>query len=134
MGDKIQSKAMGWVSAQRDKDFEKAYGEFAGRVGVDDVDLKKYPGWDKLRRHEFELHPGDCLFFPRGWYHTVWAPPETRVQNILFWWFRPQKFNKKDCAKKPAWSSAVALPDCTWGWDDGADFTTRCTEPARQEL
>eukprot|EP00929_Paragymnodinium_shiwhaense_P082522 TRINITY_DN43512_c0_g2_i1.p1 TRINITY_DN43512_c0_g2~~TRINITY_DN43512_c0_g2_i1.p1 ORF type:complete len:329 (+),score=72.97 TRINITY_DN43512_c0_g2_i1:100-1086(+) len=128
---KIQSKKMGWVRANRDKDFQKAYGEFAGRIDVDNVDLATYPGWDELERHEFELRPGDCLFFPRGWFHTVWAPPMTRVQNILWWWFRPDDFNSKECAKTPAWPAGVTLTDCTWGWDHGVDFTTRCTPQSK---
>eukprot|EP00450_Noctiluca_scintillans_P026231 CAMPEP_0194519620 /NCGR_PEP_ID=MMETSP0253-20130528/53299_1 /TAXON_ID=2966 /ORGANISM="Noctiluca scintillans" /LENGTH=252 /DNA_ID=CAMNT_0039363775 /DNA_START=1 /DNA_END=756 /DNA_ORIENTATION=- len=52
--EKIDSREYGWIQAEdegkRDPQFKDAYGQFAGRINVSDVDLKKYPGWNKMPR------------------------------------------------------------------------------------
>ena len=66
--------------------------------------LRAFPVWDESGNHarrdlrflnekseaakdqffQADLHPGDVLFLPEGWYHQVVSQPETLAVN--FWW------------------------------------------------
>jgi lysine-specific demethylase 8 len=128
-GKKIRSKKYGWVSAREDRAFQKGYGEWAGRIDVENVNVTKFPGWEEMEWEELMMHPGDCLFNPSGWYHHVASPPEERSQSILFWWYRQNDFDKKDCDKKGP-SPERNANDCSWGFDPSDNpKPTSCGEP-----
>jgi hypothetical protein len=127
----IQSDVYGWVSADDQPSFlppwtnntkpNPIYGAFAGQIDVDNVDIKRFPGWAKLEHHIVDMHPGDCLFIPRGWFHHVASPPNRRSASTLVWWYRPQQFKPSECG---GWAHArvpqsQTLGDCTWGFTPG---------------
>lgn len=129
---KIRSKKYGWVDASRDKEFSKGYGQWSGRIDVDNVDIEKFPGWKEFEWYELVMGPGDCLFNPSGWYHHVQSPPDKRSQSVLFWWYRQNNFDKADCDKKgPPPNRTVR--DCTWGFEPGGQLkATSCKTPKKK--
>mmetsp|Transcript_13911 Transcript_13911/g.34092 ORF Transcript_13911/g.34092 Transcript_13911/m.34092 type:complete len:373 (-) Transcript_13911:45-1163(-) len=129
---KIQSKKLGWVNAEEDKEFKKAYGSFAGKVDVDNVDLEKYPGWDDLEWYELWMNPGDCLFNPSTWFHAVQGEPG-RSQSALVWWFRP-KYNPKSCDAAQPYPGNTSLAECVWGHEgEPRSKPTKC-RPRKEQI
>lgn len=43
------------------------------RVDADDPDLSHFPSYAGLQLGEATLHPGDVLFIPKGWWHSLRA-------------------------------------------------------------
>eukprot|EP00933_Yihiella_yeosuensis_P022105 TRINITY_DN17407_c1_g2_i1.p1 TRINITY_DN17407_c1_g2~~TRINITY_DN17407_c1_g2_i1.p1 ORF type:complete len:275 (+),score=26.91 TRINITY_DN17407_c1_g2_i1:348-1172(+) len=84
----ITSKEAGWVKAedpQVDPKFEKAWGEASFHIDPGNVDVERFPIWDKLKRWNMTLEAGDCVFVPYHWYHYVEAPA---VRSVSFHiWF-----------------------------------------------
>mmetsp|Transcript_140886 Transcript_140886/g.270281 ORF Transcript_140886/g.270281 Transcript_140886/m.270281 type:complete len:358 (-) Transcript_140886:72-1145(-) len=107
----------GWVDSELDGSV-KGYGAFMGKLDVDRVDLLKYPGWQDVNWTYADLEPGDCVYIPYQWYHQVTAWPGRSI-NVHVWYWRPQRFNVKNCQKQEqdAKAEPVAFADCTWGYE-----------------
>lgn len=103
-GSGINTPDFGWVVTKDVSDdatpgFDDAYGEFAGLVDTDNVDLSKYPGWSTVPWVSTELNEGDCIYMPLGWYHYV----ESRAEVTVTWhnWFhRNRDYDSSDCVEK----------------------------------
>eukprot|EP00929_Paragymnodinium_shiwhaense_P075622 TRINITY_DN38684_c0_g1_i1.p1 TRINITY_DN38684_c0_g1~~TRINITY_DN38684_c0_g1_i1.p1 ORF type:complete len:356 (-),score=56.60 TRINITY_DN38684_c0_g1_i1:181-1248(-) len=104
----------GWVDAALDSSI-KGYGGFMGGVNASSMDLVRYPGWLDVDWSYADLQPGDCLYIPYQWYHQVTAG-NSRSINIHVWYWRPSKFDEKNC-QKLAQRPAPAFADCTWGYE-----------------
>merc|ERR1712070_653286 len=75
----IDSEEGGWIrgeemSEKDPKKFKDAYGTYAGMIDVDDVDVKKYPLYEKMHWWDMTLRAGDCAFIPSRWFHFVESP------------------------------------------------------------
>jgi len=133
----IRKRKMGWVHAEdeakKDPAFEDAYGQFAGRIDVDNVDLEKYPGWDQLRWWNMTLKAGDCAFVPRQWFHFV-ESPAIRSISIHVWFFG-DRFEKKGCKALEEKGVDLAKPlyrigDCSFGYEPAKKGSgTHCKRP-----
>ena len=40
-------------------------------IDIDDPDLKEFPIFAEVTRHECVMEPGDVLFIPALWFHNV---------------------------------------------------------------
>ena len=81
--------------------------------GIDDFDpgdLTRYPAYRQARCHELDLHPGETIFIPSGWWHRT-AVPDT---SIAVTW------NLVNAAN---WTSFV--DDCYFGRDRGQSVRGR---------
>lgn len=101
--DHIRTRKMGWISgeeeAKRDpNNFKDAYGAYVGLLNVKDVDLKRFPGWGKLRWWSMDLRAGDCAFIPSKWYHFVEAPPQRSISSHV-WFHSDATFDGTLCTK-----------------------------------
>ena len=72
----VDEKEFGWGTGE-------GYGEFA-QIDVDEVDLKKFPGWATLPAWQGHLMPGDCIFIPEGWFHYV-ESADSRTLSFHVW-------------------------------------------------
>lgn len=56
------------------------------KVNVWDPDFSAYPRVKKVRFLRTELHPGECLLLPLGWFHAVesFGDPDLNVALNLF--------------------------------------------------
>jgi len=120
--EKIDSREYGWIVAEdegkRDPQFKDAYGQFAGRINVSDVDLKKYPGWNKMPRWEMTLRAGDCAFIPKKWYHYVESTRQRSI-SVHVWFHSGNVFEGRGCDELEAklYNSSdfvYSLGDCTF--------------------
>merc|ERR1712096_321303 len=80
----IRSPKMGWINgeeeAKKNPDkFKDAYGSYVGHIDPDDVDLKGFPGWDKIEWWNMTMGRGDCAYIPPAWYHFVEAPAQRAI-------------------------------------------------------
>lgn len=50
-----------------------------------DPDLEKFPLFDRVQGMRFQLHPGETLFVPAGWWHTAYilSPSVTVSINVV---------------------------------------------------
>ena len=96
------SRKFGWVRAEDDPT-TTAYGAFAGGINVSDVDLARFPGWDKLEWTDVQLEPGDCLLVPHRWFHHVFADEGERNLAVHMWFDKLESgFDESDCNKLQA--------------------------------
>eukprot|EP00658_Telonema_sp_P-2_P003689 TRINITY_DN1137_c0_g1_i3.p1 TRINITY_DN1137_c0_g1~~TRINITY_DN1137_c0_g1_i3.p1 ORF type:complete len:335 (+),score=67.71 TRINITY_DN1137_c0_g1_i3:197-1201(+) len=59
-------------------------------VDPDSVDMIKFPGFQDLEYWRVDMHKGDCLFIPVGWYHQVRSGrPGERNLGINIWFHTP---------------------------------------------
>jgi len=131
----INTAAMGWVTAEEeaktDPAFKDAYGTFAGRIDVDSVDVKRYPGWERLHWWSLTLRAGDCAFIPSAWFHYVEAPPQRSI-SVHVWFHSGKEFDRKSCTKLEGRGFnlsrfMIRLSDCSWGFgEDGKRKPTKC--------
>jgi len=129
----IDHSKMGWINAEqlKEEDFKDAYGSYVGRIDVDNVDLKKFPGWNKLKWWNMTLEAGDCAFIPGGWYHYVEAPPQRSV-SVHVWFHGGKRFQEKSCErlKSKGYNMSALLfriGDCKFGYgEDGNTKPTSC--------
>ena len=82
----ITSAEYGWHDQNTKPIAGGGYGAFAKFIDVDAVDLVKYPGWTELEWYDGDMEPGDCLFIPHKWYHTVASFERNLAINV--WWWR----------------------------------------------
>jgi len=132
---RIDTAAMGWVDAEKeakkDPKFKDAYGAYGGRIDVDDVDLKRFPGWGKIKSWTLELEQGDCAYIPPRWFHHVEATPQ-RAISVHVWFHAGKTFNRKSCEILKSRGYNISgllfrLSDCTWGFgEDGNRKPTKC--------
>jgi hypothetical protein len=54
------------------------------QVNVLSPDLTRFPAWAHADRAVLELGPGDMLFIPLYWWHTVWGIDQN--MSINYWW------------------------------------------------
>lgn len=138
---RIDSPAMGWIqgesAAQQDPEhFKDAYGTYAGRINIDDVDLKKYPGWDRLTWWNMTMQAGDCAFIPGRWFHVVEAPAQRSISFHV--WFGVDKIFSADTCERMQQRGAnvsdyiLRLADCGWGW--GSDVKRTKCKPSPEKL
>lgn len=122
----IKKRNMGWVfaeeEAKKDPAFQDAYGQYAGKVDVDNVDVDSYPGWDSLRWWNMTMKAGDCAFVPRSWFHFVQSPPMRSISIHV--WFHGEKFNRRTCEALTARGIDTSefllrIRDCTFGYEHG---------------
>jgi hypothetical protein len=57
------------------------------QVNVASPDLTQFPAWADTDRAVLELDPGDMLFIPVYWWHSVWGIDQNL--SINYWW-RPR--------------------------------------------
>eukprot|EP00927_Polykrikos_kofoidii_P065570 TRINITY_DN61306_c0_g1_i1.p1 TRINITY_DN61306_c0_g1~~TRINITY_DN61306_c0_g1_i1.p1 ORF type:complete len:382 (-),score=49.44 TRINITY_DN61306_c0_g1_i1:146-1291(-) len=121
----IASREMGWIDgeeeAKSNPEFENAYGHYGGKIKVEDVDLKAYPGWAELQAWNMTLSQGDCAFVPKGWFHYVEAPP-MRAISVHVWFKTGKKFDSAGCEKleqsgRNTSDFVFRISDCTWSED-----------------
>jgi len=103
----------GWVDTDLDRS-AKGYGAFMGKIDVDRMNLKKYPGWRDVEWSYVDLMPGDCVYIPYQWYHQVSAAP-IRSINIHVWYWRPKHFDAKSCSTNSG--PPPSFSDCSWGYE-----------------
>mmetsp|Transcript_30748 Transcript_30748/g.60440 ORF Transcript_30748/g.60440 Transcript_30748/m.60440 type:complete len:377 (-) Transcript_30748:128-1258(-) len=122
----IATKQMGWVNAEEeakhDPSLKDAYGTYAARIDVDNVDVNRFPGWSKLKWWNMTLQAGDCAFIPSGWFHYVEAPRQRSI-SVHVWFHGGNKFDEASCdkLKSRGFSTSdflISLADCNWGWGD----------------
>ncbi len=54
-------------------------------VDLQCVDHEKFPRFKNVKHHRIELHPGQMLFIPRGWWHDVRSLDKSiSVSNITY--------------------------------------------------
>lgn len=80
----LSTPEYGWVSVEntdgsKQPGFEGAYGEYAGKLNVSNVDLDAFPLWREVPWYLAELNEGDCLYMPIHWYHYVESDPRPTV-------------------------------------------------------
>ena len=99
----IETPEYGWVTVDnedgsRKSGFEDAYGEFAGLIDYNDVDIDAFPKWKDVPWYLAELNDGDCVYMPIGWYHYV----ESGAEPTVTWhqWFRPPSYTGDDAVTK----------------------------------
>jgi len=83
--DKIQEISrfeMGWT-------WNKGYGDWAGNIDVDNVDVFRFPGWLETEAQVASLSAGDCLYLPEGWFHYVESKFGSRTSSVHVWFDRP---------------------------------------------
>eukprot|EP00435_Cladocopium_sp_Y103_P017211 s98_g4.t1 len=133
------------------------YGQYAGKVDVDNVDLDSFPGWDSLRWWNMTMAAGDCAFIPRQWFHFVQSPPVRSISIHV--WFHGEKFDPRGCEALKAkgfdtsefdtdpnhnlvrllswqvdvdWRAALEclgrIGDCTFGYEQGKKGSGRETD------
>lgn len=130
----IRKTEMGWVwaenEAEQDPSFKDAYGQYAGRLDVDNVDVEAYPGWEKLRWWNMTMKAGDCAFIPRHWFHFVQSPPMRSISIHV--WFHGEKFDPRSCEALTAKgfdlsNFLLSIGDCTFGYEHGKKGSaTKC--------
>jgi len=127
----LRQKKYGWVNVEEDDSddpaFEGAYGAYVGRIDVDNVDLNKFPAYDKLKWWNMTLNAGDCAYIPWGWYHHVEGAPQRSISTHI-WFQKPDKFDQKSCddlvAKGHDLSDyLLTIGDCSWGFGEKRDRT-----------
>lgn len=91
--------------------------ESANRSSIDDVehpDLKRFPRFSEARGVRFKLHPGETLFVPSGWWHTVRILKPSITVSVngasrANWALFCRDFRNIQMAGRPAKSAAAAL-------------------------
>jgi hypothetical protein len=61
------------------------------RVNVASPDLTQFPAWAHADRTLLEIGPGDMLFIPLYWWHSVWGIDQN--MSINYWW-RSRRVNE----------------------------------------
>ncbi|CAK0816134.1 unnamed protein product [Prorocentrum cordatum] len=131
---KINSPRMGWVHAEEESKtnpaFKDAYGQYVGHIDVDDVDLKKYPGWGKLSWWNLTLQKGDCAYIPPRWFHFVEAPAQ-RSLSVHVWFDVGKSFKSDGCEtlRQRGLNLSdylIRLSDCQWGFGEKTRKPTKC--------
>merc|ERR1712087_643975 len=123
----LRKKKFGWVNAEEldkkgEKEFEGAYGSYFGCINVDDVDIERFPAWDKLRWWNLTLTEGDCAYIPHSWYHFVQAPPQRSISTHI-WFQRGEEFDQRSCDALVEQGYDLSdylltISDCTWGFGE----------------
>eukprot|EP00928_Gymnodinium_smaydae_P071886 TRINITY_DN55361_c0_g1_i1.p1 TRINITY_DN55361_c0_g1~~TRINITY_DN55361_c0_g1_i1.p1 ORF type:complete len:358 (-),score=63.94 TRINITY_DN55361_c0_g1_i1:77-1150(-) len=141
---KVNTAKMGWIDGETQaridpENFKDAYGQYGGRVNVDNVDLKSFPGWKKLDAWNMTLRAGDCAYIPRRWYHFVEAPAQRSISVHV--WFKSSgghadkpDFDDRVCRKLEEKGRNVSdflfrVGDCTFSEDGGK---TKCRLPKQR--
>lgn len=137
----LKKRSMGWVlaeeEAKKDPAFQDAYGQYAGKVDVDNVDLDSFPGWDSLRWWNMTMRAGDCAFIPRQWFHFVQSPPVRSISIHV--WFHGEKFDPRGCQalKVKGFDTSEFLfriADCEFGYEEGKKGSgTKCILTRRKD-
>ncbi|XP_076305315.1 bifunctional peptidase and arginyl-hydroxylase JMJD5-like isoform X2 [Tachypleus tridentatus] len=73
-------------------------GSYSG-VDVEKVDMYRYPGLQDVPWYNVTINPGDCIFIPYMWFHSVQS---TKQRNLAFniWFHHLLYFNESDCEGK----------------------------------
>jgi hypothetical protein len=115
----IDTPEYGWVVVDNEdgsvsEGFEDAYGEFAGRIDYNNVDIESFPKWKEVPWLLAELNEGDCLYMPIGWYHHV----ESEAKPTVTWhqWFRTPSRWPSECEIETF--NEIFLNQCIFKTDD----------------
>eukprot|EP00812_Abedinium_dasypus_P005893 NODE_1741_length_1071_cov_291.266732.p1 GENE.NODE_1741_length_1071_cov_291.266732~~NODE_1741_length_1071_cov_291.266732.p1 ORF type:complete len:319 (+),score=68.93 NODE_1741_length_1071_cov_291.266732:3-959(+) len=108
--------------------FRNAYGSFAARVNVEDVDLDLFPGYDTLPWWNVTLRAGDCAYIPPKWFHHVESAPQ-RTISVHVWFGTKRAFDAASCEALHQQGYNLSnfifrLYDCTF--DEDGRKTTKC--------
>eukprot|EP00933_Yihiella_yeosuensis_P024592 TRINITY_DN19074_c0_g1_i1.p1 TRINITY_DN19074_c0_g1~~TRINITY_DN19074_c0_g1_i1.p1 ORF type:complete len:305 (+),score=31.34 TRINITY_DN19074_c0_g1_i1:1228-2142(+) len=125
--DPIKTKEFGWISGEElqkeGKEYKHAYGQYIDpRIDLHDINITRYPGWDKVRRWSMVMEPGDCAFVPYGWFHFVEGAPQRGVSFHVWFSYNNQDFNATQCKKfaekgVKETDYLLSIGDCTFGWE-----------------
>lgn len=131
----IKTRKMGWINGEeesrQDPKFKDAYGTYVGLVDVKEVDLKRFPGWGKLRWWNMTLRAGDCAFVPSKWFHFVEAPPQRSI-SCHIWFHSGPQFDGRLCESLETKGRNVSdfifrVGDCDF--DEDLRKKTKCRLP-----
>lgn len=61
---------------------------FLSQVSIDEPDYQQHPLFRRAVRHEVEVHPGDVIYIPLGWWHEVHSLGRINV-SVNYRWFAP---------------------------------------------
>jgi hypothetical protein len=118
--DTLETDDYGWWSIEEEPD-SKAYGQFFKHIDVSRMDLEKFPKWRDVDWYEATMEPGDCLYIPVNWYHTVQSFDRNLAANV--WWAALRVETsweaegleaKMQCGKRPAGAPKQTLADKVW--------------------
>ncbi|CAD5125672.1 DgyrCDS13874 [Dimorphilus gyrociliatus] len=66
------------------------------KVDVERVDMNIYENFRNIPWWHAIMEKGDCLFIPKGWYHTVWSTGNRNLA-VNFWFAHLLRFDDEDC-------------------------------------
>lgn len=65
-------------------------------VDVEKVDMTKFKNFRTIPWYHGLMDKGDCLFIPKGWYHTVWSGGNRNLA-VNYWFAHLLRFDDGDC-------------------------------------
>lgn len=101
---KINSPEYGWIAIDKENPpvgYEGAYGEFVANFNPENVDLETYPVWEKVPWLSAELHAGDCIYMPEGWFHYVESQPEPTLSWHVWFDIPTDLKSSEECEQRP---------------------------------
>jgi len=79
------------------------------QLNIDQLDIEKFPKFQKAKYMECLLEPGEMLFIPAFWWHQVYSLDQLNI-SINFWW----KPNFKEYFTPPGRRLVSQIPRLIW--------------------
>ena len=79
------------------------------QLNIDQLDIDKFPKFQKAKYMECLLEPGEMLFIPAFWWHQVYSLDQLNI-SINFWW----KTNFKEYLTPPGRRLISQVPGLIW--------------------